>query len=1419
MPAEAEPRKFLIATATAHYKNARAWDRPGLVQARLDIIDLFCHRFGYQHVTDLGLDPTEHQLTRRLREFCKSSERREDDLVTVYIGGHGEVLDEDAGGGHVLLTHDSEPDDIADALATETLARKMLADTKVRRLLLLLDTCYSGQGGNEVAVAALERMSRRWGATPGSGLVIVSSAQPLEQAQTGFFPRGLREAVEDMATAGHGPKALAVEAVVARMNTAPGHQRIGLTQVGLTGEVPPFLPNPHHAPRLTEVDLAIQQDATWQREADRRDRELDNRLLLRAMGYSGDNAGWWFAGRRTALADITAWLMASHRDSVVGVGPALAVTGGPGSGKTAVLGIIAALAHPEVHRSVPLSSLNLDERTVHAALVVDVAVYAQGLTNDQVLDALAAAAQVTANTPGELLDALDRRSHPLCVLIDGLDEAATPDALCITVLHPLITHGASRIRLLLGTRPHLLPRLGLRREEQIDLDADRYADSEAVLTYTVRNLIQAHSRSPYRQALPRVTLSVAKAVAAAAGGSFLVARLAASTLAATSRIPEVNDQAWRASLPKHAGQAMAEDLDARLGVDAARATDLLRPLAYAQGQGLPWEDLWAPMASAVSGRRYTDRDIRWLLYAAGSYIIEAVEDGRSAYRLYHEALAEHLRNSMDTTRVHRVIARVLAEQVPYGSNGTRDWAHAHPYTLHHLAAHAREGGVLDAALSDVEYLVHADPHGLVPHLHTVRDERARVAAAVYRASVGTHRQTTPEQRRQILALDAARYDVPALQTSLNSRARPGQWIPLHSTGSMVSPVLRNILTGHASTVNTIACTVLDGRAVAVSASHDTTVRIWDLATGQPVGQPLVGHTDAVHAIACTALDGRPIAVTGSGPEHVTDVRDDTVRIWDLTTGQPHCRPLTGHTGSVTSVAITVLDDRPVAVSASMDATVRIWDLASGQSHSQPITGHTEAIYAVACTKLDGRAVAITASFDRTVQIWDLATRQSLGILTTDHNDLISHVATTVLDGRAIAITAPHGHSVRIWDLTTGQPHRTSLAGHTSVVNDIACTVLDGRTVAVTASHDDTVRIWDLATGQPLRQPLTGHSSTVTAVATTDLDGRPVAVTGSHDRTVRIWDLSADNPQPQSLNRRPGHTGMVRAVATALLDHTPITVTTSDDDTLRVWDLKTGKLHRQPITSGSSMVFGVATTELDGRPVAVTTSIDQTVRIWDLKTGKLQRQPLTGHTDMVTAVALTELDSRPLAVTVSHDHTARIWDLTTGQPHGSPLEHPDIPHAVACTVLNGRPVAVIACWDGTLRTWDLSTARLMTSTPTIDVGRMGEVATTEFGGHPVAVTASESALQIWDLTTGHPVGRPMPSHSSEVTALVCTWLDGSPIGVIASVDGSISMWNLINRTEETRLWVPARVEAVAVQGPNTLVCSFGSDVAVFGRSPH
>ncbi|WP_410619992.1 caspase family protein [Amycolatopsis sp. cmx-8-4] len=977
MPIDEEgPRRYLIATAIAHYPNQPSWDRPCLATARDELVGLFTRDLGYEHISDLGLNPTRGQLTKLLRDFCRDNDRREDDLLAVYIGGHGEVLD--ATHEHVLLTTDTTPDDIEDALPTAELARKLLLGTKVRRVLLMLDTCYSGHGGNELTAAAITSMTSNWGDDHGSGLVVITSAQPAEQAETGAFPRLLHAAVHSLPTAGTNPDTLPLDSVITAMNASadkPGYQTIGSSIAGLTGQIPPFLPNPRHNPAMTEVDLAIQHASEFDVQADRRDTELRTRLLVRAMGghTAHSTHGWWFCGRHTALLEITTWL--HHPDPARSL---QVVTGNPGSGKTAVLGLVATLTHPERRVTVPLHALGLPAAAVPDPAAVDVAIYAQSLTTDQVLTGIAAAVHSHASTPGQLLEHLSDRDRPLTVLIDALDEAGDPDHLIRRLLQPLIEHAAGRLRLLLGTRDFLLDRLGLDREDAVDLDSDRYADLQALTAYAARGLLEAAPNSPYLHEPPQLIRAVADGVATAADPSFLVARITTATLAAQDRVADPNDPAWRSSLPTYPGEAMRHDLETRLGHNATKVRNLLRPLAFAEGQGLPWEDIWAAVASHAAGTDYTDEDLIWLRKHAGSYVVEATEDGRSTYRLYHQALADHLSNGVDTTAMHAAIVEVLVRRVPRTLDGYRDWTRAHPYTLRHLSTHAALAGQIDALIADADYLVHADPDALLLALHKVSTEDGALTCAVYRCSAARHRQLPAPRRRQILATDAARFSATRLQHEL---AAPLLWPPRWATGQQTTSALRATISGHTGFVTAVVSGHLDDRPVAITGSTDGTVRVWDISTGEEI-TAFTDHTNAVEAVAYGKLNGHPVAITGG--------EGQTVRVWDLATRE-QITTFTGHTDTVYAVACGEIGGLPIAISGgSPDGSVQVWDLATGKQITT-LARHTGSVTAVAYAQLDDQPVTITGGADGTVRVWNLATGKQITTL-TGHTGTVTAVA-------------------------------------------------------------------------------------------------------------------------------------------------------------------------------------------------------------------------------------------------------------------------------------------------------------------------------------------------------------------------------------------------------------------------------------------
>ena len=324
------------------------------------------------------------------------------------------------------------------------------------------------------------------------------------------------------------------------------------------------------------------------------------------------------------------------------------------------------------------------------------------------------------------------------------------------------------------------------------------------------------------------------------------------------------------------------------------------------------------------------------------------------------------------------------------------------------------------------------------------------------------------------------------------------------------------------TVSGVAVGQLDGRpVVAVGGGtygdQPDKVQVFDVATQQPVGQPIGGPSKSLNALAIAQLDGRPVIVGGS--------QDTTVWVWDLATGRQVGKSFTGDIGIISSVAVAQLGDRPVVVTASGCAgcepdnpdAIRVWDLATHQPIGQPIA--IPGLTTVVVVELDERPVVVAGSYSGEIGVWDLAGRQQIGQPLALPVGELGAFTVGRLDGRAVIIAgsrtpsggAPGGNTIQVWDLATRQPLGQPITGHPDGVTALTTVQLDGRPVIVSAGVDNTIRLWELRTGEPLGQPVTVPTAAqdqITTLAVAETNGRPVLVTGSFSNAVRIWDLTA-----------------------------------------------------------------------------------------------------------------------------------------------------------------------------------------------------------------------------------------------------------------------------------------------------------------------
>jgi WD40 repeat protein len=235
----------------------------------------------------------------------------------------------------------------------------------------------------------------------------------------------------------------------------------------------------------------------------------------------------------------------------------------------------------------------------------------------------------------------------------------------------------------------------------------------------------------------------------------------------------------------------------------------------------------------------------------------------------------------------------------------------------------------------------------------------------------------------------------------------------------------------------------DGKLLAATYPHPT-IRLWDLAGRKEVRQILARAFSTVFS-----ADGKTLA----GGDNTS------VRLWDVATGQ--LRHDFGHSYCVDAVAFSPDGKRLATGAAYTDTILRVWDPLTGKNTAQ-MRGHALGIEAVAYSP-DGKLLA-SGSVDGTVRLWDPASGKAVRRL--DAEDHYVYAMAFAPDGKTIA-TGGKRKAIHLWDVATGQEVR-SFDNPGGFVLRLAFSP-GGKTIATKGEDEGFVRLWDVATGKELRR--------------------------------------------------------------------------------------------------------------------------------------------------------------------------------------------------------------------------------------------------------------------------------------------------------------------------------------------------------------
>ena len=285
--------------------------------------------------------------------------------------------------------------------------------------------------------------------------------------------------------------------------------------------------------------------------------------------------------------------------------------------------------------------------------------------------------------------------------------------------------------------------------------------------------------------------------------------------------------------------------------------------------------------------------------------------------------------------------------------------------------------------------------------------------------------------------------------------------------------------------------------------------IYDKRTGEQIHE-LKGHSD--HIRVCILSNDDKLAITASW--------DNTVKIWDIKTG--HCiSTFVAHTRPIESIAVAVSLNNKLIVIGSYDGTTRIWDMISGECIGIIEDKHGSS--RLISISNDNTLVAIASR--RRVKIWDIVASKCIrefdyrpkgkliichmvtGQIISKHSLKKIHVNSMVIspDNKFI-VAVLSNWSAKVFDIESGLCKFTLYTKNP--ITSLSISPNNGAIVIASGSVDERwknrnahVEIYDSQTGV-LICTLLGHKDIVDSIEVTP--DNCYVITGCSDFNTRLF---------------------------------------------------------------------------------------------------------------------------------------------------------------------------------------------------------------------------------------------------------------------------------------------------------------------------